>query len=191
MTVDYSTPLASKFLSQVIFEQLSFDTDSDYEAFIQDRLIPASMKVIDNYCNHNFQNNSGTITVDGNGKSVLPIHNPYLPIITVSSVKIDNSTVTTNIKTYETYIAYDGGTFTEDYQNVTITLTYGYATVPADIEYACAQHVANMLVELVRRKVLPDKVASSFDVASQTPNVFTDDIKKILDKYKYVDVDVT
>ena len=168
-------------------------TDSDYESFIQEQLIPAAMKRIDAYCNHNFQNNSGTVTLDGNGKDTLLIPPPYVPVISVSSVTISSAAATlTDIKSYASYIAYDGGHFTKDYQNVVVVLTYGYTSIPADIEYACAQLVANVLIDLVRRKILPDMVAQAMQAQGgnanmlfASPHVFTPDIKEILNEYRY------
>jgi hypothetical protein len=191
--VNYCQPLAAKFLSQVQFSQLSFETDSDYESFIQEQLIPAAMKRIDAYCNHDFQNNSGTVTLDGNGKDTLLIPPPYVPVQSVSSVTVSDAAATiSNIKSYDTYIAYDGGNFTEDYQNIVVILSYGYTEIPADIEYACAQLVANVLIDLVRRKILPDMVAQAMQAQGgnanmlfASPYVFTPDIKEILDQYRY------
>jgi len=186
----YCLPLTVKFLSQIKYTQLEFDSDSDYESYIQQQLIPPAQKVIDGYCNHNFNNNSGTITLDGNGKGVLIIPPPYVPVINVSSVTVDGTDVTSDIKTYDTYLAYDGGTFTEDEQNVTITLNYGYSSVPDDIEYICAQLCANILAEIVRKKMLPDTVAQALNATAgsgaifSSPRVFTRELKEMLNPYR-------
>lgn len=156
-------------------------------------MIPAAMKRIDAYCNHNFQSNSGTLNLDGNNKDVLIIPPPYVPVISVSSVTVDNTVATaSDIKTYDTHIAYDNSSFRKDYQNVQVVLNYGYTEVPADLEYACAQLVANALIDLVRRKILPQMVAQVMQAEGgnasllfASPYVFTADIKEILNKYRY------
>jgi len=186
----YCHPLTVKFLSQIEHTQLELDTDGDYESFIKEVIIPPAQKIVDGYCNHNFNNNSGTVTLDGNGKGVLTIPPPYVPIISAGTVTVDDSDVTSNIKTYDTYLAYDGGTFTEDEQNVVITLSYGYSSVPADVEYVTAQLCANMLAELVRKKMLPDTVAQVLNAAAgsgamfSSPRVFTKELKEMLNPYR-------
>jgi len=195
----YCTPLATKWFSQVTYKQLDFDTEGDYEGFIQNVLIPAAEKVIDSYCHHDFNNNvGGTVTLDGNGKQKLVIPPPYVPVISVSSVTVDGTDVTSDIKSYSTYIAYDGGSFTEDYQNVVVVLNYGYASVPTDVELACAEYVANMLLELVRRKMIPDLIAQDLTREGggatslfRSSKVFTKEIKETLNKYVYSSVGVT
>lgn len=186
----YCTPLTVKFLSQIKHTQLEFDSDGDYESFIQDRIIPAAQKTIDGYCNHNFNSNSGTVTLDGNGKGTLIVPPPHVPVISVSAVTVDGTDVTSDIKTYDTYLAYDGGSFTEDEQNVVVTLSYGYTSVPDDVEFVCAQLCANMLAETVRKKMLPDTVAQVLNATAgsgamfSSPRVFTKELKEMLNPYR-------
>ena len=71
---DYCSPLTVKFLAQVAYEQFNFDSDPDYEAYIDETLIPAAMRFIDGYVGHNFQSNSGTILLDGSGKKTLHVN---------------------------------------------------------------------------------------------------------------------
>ena len=131
------------------------------------------------------------------------IHPPYVPVLAVSSVQINGVEAVGNIKSYDTYLAYEGGAFTEDYstrKNVQVTLTYGYAAVPSDIQYATAQVTANMLADMVRRKLLPETVAKAMQAQADTvvitgmsksALILTSELRDLLDNYRFSRMDVT
>lgn len=203
MTVPYCTPLAVKFLSQIKYTQFEMASDSDYDGFIQDRLIPSAMKIIDGYAGHNFQNNlSSTITVDGSGKRIQLLPPPYIPAISVSAVTIGGVNVTSSIKVFPTYLAYENGFFYKSpslYKNVSITLQHGYTQVPDDVEYCCAQLVANMLKEALKSKLTPASISKGMQSGAESvivtgyknAFVFTEEIKGILDQYRYSYLEVS
>jgi hypothetical protein len=202
VTVEYCLPDLVRSLSQIGFNQLGFADDTTFGTFLQGTLIPAAQRVIDRYVAHNFQNNSGTVLLDGNGKDVLLIPPPYLPVLDVDSVKVDGASVS-RIKYYDTYIAYDGGRFTENnsnHKNVEVVLDYGYSSVPEDVALVCAQLTSNMLADMLRRRLMPDVVAGAMQSNSETViisgigksiQVFTPELRDVLDMYRYSHMDVT
>ena len=199
----YCSPDDAKALAQILYSQLEYADDTAYESALSTLFIPMAQKIIDIYVGHDFQSNSGTLLLDGNGKSALMIHPPYVPVLAASSVTINGSEVVSSIKTYDTFIAYEGGVFTEDagnLQNIQVTLTYGYAAVPADVQYVCAQITANILADMLRRKLMPDTVAramqSNADTVvvtgmSKNATILTSELRDALDKYRYSTLDVT
>lgn len=202
---DYCTPLTVKFLAQVEYNQFNFDTDPDYEAFIDETLIPAAMGFIDNYVGHNFQLNSGTIQLDGSGKEALHINRigrvdvgsgyetPKLlpvPMLSITAVSFNGVAKTsTDFQFYDEIITYKDNIFDAGRQNIVIEGTWGYASVPDDIRYVAAQLCANMLTGMIRSRMLPDLIspilAGGGDVGAlfSSPKVLTQNEKEILSRY--------
>jgi hypothetical protein len=187
-----------KALSQIQYQQVGYASDSDYEDFINQNLIPHASKIIDSYVGHGFGTpTAGTFTYDGSGKEVLflPINNS--PFLGVSAGSINSVGVTaSDVKIHDQYLELDGGVFTKGKQNVVFYGSYGYATMPSDIQFSCAQLSANMLSDMVRRKVYPDLFmpmsANGGDagVLMANPKVFTAAIKDLLDPYKLTSIDI-
>ena len=179
MSVNYAGTLDVYYASQIVFNQFKsiFPDLATYENWVLGTLIPQAMQVVDTYVGHNFQQNTGSILVDGNGKKWLPITREGLvddgsgyippemlpiPLIGVTSVT-DNSTAITDYLVYHSYIKQDNGVFQKDEQNVLIIGTWGYNTVPDDIRYVTARMCANVLGEMLRMRNLPDIVKSVMD----------------------------
>jgi len=198
------------YSGQIRFNQFKsiFPDLATYENWVLGTLIPQAMQVIDSYVGHNFQQNTGTILVDGNGKKWLPITREGLvdsgsgyippellpfPLIEVTSVE-DNSTNITDYLVYHSYIKQDNGVFQKDEQNVKIIGTWGYTSVPDDIRYATARMCANVLGEMLRMRNLPDIVKSVMDGATSVtplfynPVIMTRDERQILERYRYKEV---
>ena len=209
MSVNYCAPVTVKFLAQVEYQQLGFDADVDYEAFIEETLIPASMKFVDGYCNHNFQHNSGTLTLDGSGKETLllgrgaigdglPANVLPLPMIAVSSVTIDGAAQNiADFQIYDTYITYENNVFAQGRQNVVLVAEWGYSAVPDDVRVVTALLCANFLREMIRSRLLPDLVTpiltaerGAVGVLFAHPKILTENEKPILDQYRFYTVSV-
>ncbi len=213
IVIEYGTPalgtaycLASdvEALSQIAYTQLGYADNAAFENALTTLFIPMAQQIIDSYVDHNFLSNTATaLLLDGSGKRVLMIQPPYVPVLTVSEVLINGVNVTANIKAYETYLAYQGGVFTEDYssrKNVSLTFTYGYAAVPSDVRFVCAQITANILADMLRRKLMPDTVARAMQSNSDTviisgmtksTVILTPELQSVLDKYRFSCLDVT
>lgn len=189
----YTTPYVVRMLAQVEYAQLGFQSNGDYEDFIQHYLIPQADSRIDQYCNHSFGTPTiGTFSLDGSGKSVLFLPTERCPLLGITAGSCDSTAIpVTALKVHEQYVEWDGGVFSQGKLNVTLAGSYGYTSRPADIESASAQICANMLIELVRKKVLPDlfKNTESGALVSSS-KAFTSEIKDMLNPYvlKYVDI---
>lgn len=202
--VNYCKPLDVKFAAQVKSSQLEFSSDSDFETYLENKLIPAAMLKIDGYVGHNFQSNgSTTVRVDGSGSNVQFIHPPFLPVLSISAVVVDGINITSLVKIYPPsnpcYIKSNSNVFTKNrnnLQNVEITLTYGYVSVPEDLAEACAQLCANALQRMLKMKMMPDLIAQAVEKDSvpsgllSSPKVFTSDIREVLDSYVFSFMDV-
>ena len=204
---DYCTSLIVKLLAQVTYDQLDFDSDPDYETFIDEAIIPAAMRVIDSYVSHNFQPNSGTIRLDGSGNEALHISRvgmvdtgsgyepPNLlpvPMLTITAISFNGVAKTpADFQIYDEIITYEGNVFDTGRQNIKIEGTWGYASVPDDIRYVAAQVCANMLTEMVRSRMLPDIITPILvgggDVGAlfRSPKVLTKNEKEILNRYRF------
>jgi len=196
-----------RYYSQVKYGQLGLASETVFNDFIGS-LIPRAEKIIDSYCNHNFGTPSfGTFTLDGSGKSLLFFPPKWTPLIGLNAGSVDSSAVTIgNIKVYDQYVRYDGGNFAEGKQNVVFYGSYGYLDenrvpiVPPDVSHVCAQLCANVLMDMVRRRVLPDmflKVGMTGDDTRITgytlfaaPDIFTLGLQNSLNKYKITWVDI-
>lgn len=199
----YCTADDVQALSQIKETQLEYASEAAFENALTTLFIPFAMKIVDNYCGHNFQSNTGTLTLDGNGRRVLMIPPPYLPVLAAGTVLMGGVNITSNVTAYDTYIAYQGGVFTEDAssrRNISATLSYGYTAIPTDIQYATAQVTANILADMIRRKLMPETVAKAmqaqadtviFSGMSKSVIILTNELRDLLDGYRFSCMDVT
>jgi len=204
-------------LSQINFEQLDFENLDLYNDWIGGTLIYKAMDFVDNYVRHNFQETFGTIYVDGRGKETIhvtssgvvtkwpdgypefPIGLLPVPLMKVTGISIDGVAQSlTDFRTYNTHIAYrHGGVFCEGRQNVMIIATFGYGTIPHDIQYCTAQLCAHILADMVRMRKMPDLITpileggGNLNMLFRSPKVLTSNEKEILNKYRYHAAEIT
>jgi len=150
-----------------------------------------------------FNNYGGAVfTLDGTGKDIIFLPPRYAPLRGLSGVTVNgNSVGMSAIKSYKQYVRYDGGHFSEGKQNIQFTGTYGYGTVPWDIEFICTELCSNVLLDMVRRFSAEDVAHTSpgqTDIASMyasgaifhAPHIFTKDMKMRLREYKIEWIDL-
>jgi hypothetical protein len=187
----YAGTIEVKILSGILYNQLGFSNDAIYGSYIAGTLIPQAQKIVDNHCNHHFGSYSGTFSVDGSGHETLVMPTQYCPLIAVTSVILDGANITGDVNVYDQFLVYDG-VFTSDEQNVEVVTSYGYTSVPADIEYVTAELCAGVLRQLVRSKMVPDLIAPLLSAGANpfglsailsSPKVFTDEMKALLEPY--------
>lgn len=181
-----------KVLSGITYRQAGLSSDDNYGSFLAGTLIPYAEQLIDSYCHHDFSSHTGgTVTVDGTGQKYVVVKPEYTPLLSLTNISIDGSAKTaSDFKVYDQTVVYDNGTFTEDEQNVILVVNYGYASVPDDVAYVCAQLCANMLRETVRSKMMPDLIVPTLEregagltTLLRTPNIFTSELKTTLNQY--------
>ena len=109
-------------------------------------LIKAISAQIQNWLSYEFAVQVYTRTFNGVGGARLML--PDYPVTAVSSVSIDGIAVPTSSSTTTAGYVFDektiylrGYCFTRGIQNVLVSYTAGYASVPADVEQACIEWV--------------------------------------------------
>jgi hypothetical protein len=121
----------------------------------------------------------------------------YCPMIGFSAGSINNLAINiSSLKVHDQYLELDGGIFPQGKQNVTLSGSYGYAEIPADVESTAAVICANQINDMVRKKVLPDlfhSISSSVGgkqiaYISISPTSFTPELQQGLDPYVFKDV---
>lgn len=130
------------------------DVFSDTELTnLEDVLLPAVKEQVDRKCGRNFDKHTNVdIEVDGNGEDVLDLA-PYgfVPLTGLSSLSINSTSYSTSdFKIYRDgrvsapTLPYKGVSFNQSclfptgIQNVDMTITWGYDSVPADIKLMTA-----------------------------------------------------
>ncbi len=205
--VSYTTTEIVRWYSQVRYDQLEFENESDYDSFLHDVLIPQASRMIDQWCGHNFQSNSGTILLDGSGKEAQHINRigrvdvgsgyepPELlpvPMLSITAVNFNGVGKTvTDFQIYDEIVTYKNNIFDTGRQNIKIEGTWGYTTVPEDIKYVTARACANVLTEMVRSRMLPDLITpiltgeGNVGILFRSPKVLTKNEKEILNRYRF------
>ncbi len=216
MSVLYCSTLDVNLFSQINFEQLDFENLGAYGDWIHGTLIPKAMDMVDHYCRHNFQDNVGTIYVDGRSRETVhvtsagvitqwpdgypefPIELMPVPLMKVTAVTIDTVVQTlSNFRTYNTHVVYVNNVFCEGRQNVVIAARFGYGTIPHDIQYVTAQICTHAIADMVRMRKIPDLVTpvleggGNLNMLFRSPSVITKNEKEIMNKYRYHSAEVT
>lgn len=127
---------------------------SEYEAYQSClRAIKEATEVIKNYCQQEIERVSETITIDCAGGS--KIYLPELPVSAVTKVIEDEVELTANddYKLGQHGILYRvDGYWPAGIQNVVITYTHGYVTIPDDIVGVCARSASRVYQAGLRAK---------------------------------------
>lgn len=196
--MSYCGTILVKYLSQVQFSQLGMSSEGELYNFISGTLIPQASKFVDSYVQRSFGTpTAGTFKFDGNGKDILFLPISHTPFLGVSAGSIGvNSLNTSKLKVSEQYLVLDGSIWTKGKQNVVLAGSYGYAAVPSDIQLITAQICANVLTDMVRRRVYPDvfmamaQSGGDAQVLMSSSNILTKGIKEGLEPYKIMWVDI-
>ena len=220
MAVRYCSTFDVAIFGQVEYQQLGFASLAAYNAWIHGTLIYKAMDFVDNYVMHNFQDQVGTIYLDGRCRETIhvtsagvktewpdtypefPIHLMPVPLMEVTGITIDTvaqtaAQVAANFRTYNTHVAYTNCVWNEGRQNVVLVARFGYDTVPHDIQYVTAQLCSNMLADMVRRRMIVDLITPILEgggdigVLFRSPKVLTNNEKEILNKYRYHTAEIT
>lgn len=119
--------------------------DTEYDSLLE-RLITASSRQIEAYCNRTFEIQSYSEQYDGNASDILFLKNT--PIASVATLSMDDENIQSeDFKVYDDYVRLVSRLFTPGELNVSIEYSGGYfdaqaESPPADVEDACIQLVA-------------------------------------------------
>lgn len=155
-------------------------------------IIDAASSYIAVWCSREFGAVTETIVVDGNGRQKLFC--PKTPIISMSSLVVNGSVIPPRggyspnafgyAHTDNMILLVGPYSFAEGWQNVEITLTYGYASVPSDLERACIE----LVLSRYRARQRIDLMSQSMGGESVTfnPDEFSRWARSVLGQYKSV-----
>ncbi len=119
--------------------------DTAFDSLLQ-RLIAASSRQIEAYCNRVFEIKSYSENYDGNASDILFLKNT--PITSVSSLSIESESVdSADFKVYDDYLRLVSRLFTPGELNIAVQYSAGYydpqsESAPAEVEDACIQLTA-------------------------------------------------
>ena len=153
------------------------------------RLITAASKYIQSWLNRTIASATYNETRDGNGGTRLFLGN--YPVTAVASLSIDGITIPASPGpgqpgyVFNQYaISVRGYTFTDDYNNVVISYTAGFASVPQELAQACIDLIALRYRERDRIGLVSKGLAgetTTFSIKDMPSSVMT-----ILNNYKRV-----
>jgi len=190
----YITTEEVKSYAKVDYKDLGYETESEYNTFLSG-LINQVESIIENHCNVPsgfFQDGGVSITDETYDWDDRFIILRYRPIISVSSVKLNMAgyAQTPDWQTIDSkyYIVYKnegmikiiGKTPAIPEQSVKISYTAGYASTPQAIKNVCLMLAGNILHAILQRKISPVVRIDEFTVKFVVPDVFTDEMRRIL-----------
>jgi len=172
-----------------IQNRLGITLSTDEQTLVTD-LLDFATELIDKYTGRTFTSVTTTEKFDGNDEETI-IYLRHRPIISVTEVKLNGDTLTDDDDYYvyktQGYIRFYNTTpDDEDPQNIEVTYTYGYSSVPSGIKYACIEMVVKAFDAYRASKQLSGAVRGSigdFSIAFNPELMLTDEIKKMLDMY--------
>lgn len=111
-------------------------------------LVTNASAMVEAFCNRTFAQASYTETRNGNDKAQMCLANT--PVTAVASLSVDGAAVSPAVGATGSGFVFDDmsiylrntGAFTKGVQNVAISYTAGFATVPPDVAQACIELVA-------------------------------------------------
>ncbi len=171
-------------------------TEATTESGLLINLINRTSARMETYCGRKFKARSYIEYQDGDGGPM--VFTDQYPITTVSSLWDDIERLFTNSANDEIdsadYLIYsdegsirlynDESTFDRGYQNIRITYSGGYDTIPADLEQACLDWVLTLYRKIKdRTHGYMTKSASGASVLIDLKAI-PDSVKMVLDSYK-------
>jgi len=191
--------------AKIGYKDLGFSDDPDYEAFIG-KVIDQIEDLIDRYCgvpNGFFKAGGLTFTeelYDWDDEGI--IYFSKYPVITFTKLELDEAGVNqtadwTEITSlyYYVYKTYGYikvvGKYPGHYdQSVRVTYTAGYSAVPDDIKLAAVTLASNLLHSILQRRISPPVQAGTIRLALVVPAIFSDDVNRLLAKYRTRSIEV-
>ncbi len=149
-------------------------------------LISNASAFIERFCNRTFAVTAYTETRNGNNRPRMMLNNS--PITAVTSLSIDAVTIPASTGptvpgyTFDEHSIYlrSGGAynvFSRDVQNVQVSYSAGFSTVPSDVEQACIELIAFKLAKRSRldkkSETLGTQQTISFDTSDMPASVKT------------------
>ena len=153
------------------------------------RLISAASSYIENILNRTILSQIYTDKMSGKGTHTLSFY--HSPVTAVASLSIDGNIIPAASSSLQagylfssSQLMLNGYLFTRGHQNITVTYTAGYTTVPYDIEQACLELCALRYKERDRIGQISKTIAG--EVSSFMQKDMPGSVTTILQQYKRV-----
>ena len=189
----YVTAEEVKGYAKIDYKDLGYETESEFNSFLSG-LISQVEGIIESHCNVP----SGFFK-DG-GKEIsetLDYRNPlmlrYYPVLAISQIQFNMADYgeeadwqTINSKYYRwnkhgiIHFSSDLSAPPVSAQSVKVTYTAGYTSMPQAIKNVCLMLAGNILHAILQRKISPVVRIDEFTVKFVVPDVFTDEMRRIL-----------
>jgi len=197
----YCTADEVKTYTGITKEDLGFSTDTDLDNFIS-TLISQAEEIINDYCGRDFNLHENVVEKHDaeaenyeysdafpRSKVAYLIFPKHYPIVSVSSLKIDDQTVDTDdYKVYDSYIK-SKTIPKEKWQNIELTYSYGYSSVPQSVKTVCIRLVAKMLnkaIQIRGGRGAESLSVGDFSVKYNYSEGLDPELQAMLNKYKKV-----
>lgn len=184
--MSYTTESIVVLDSHVKAQDLNLSSE-DFTTLVNS-LIEQAEDLINGYCRCSFGSTEETEKFNGKGNHKLFVSHP---IISVTSVKIDDVDVTSDciIREEVGIIEYWTSVFTKGHWNIEVQYTYGYSEVPSPVANACLRMVSRALQHSKAKKqsqgMETEKLGDySYKADSTMKDFFTEEIKLSLREYK-------
>ena len=198
MAGNYINSYDVKTLAQISYEDLGFNTDGDYEAWLDNELIPQVEAVVDAYCgvpSGFFKAGGQTFTDERYDYDEDFIQLKHYPVLSVSKVYYNKAGYAQSedweeiSSTY--YILYSEQGLLKIVQKVPaikersikVTYTAGYSSTPEAVKHVCAQLCTNILHTILQRKISPVIRIGEFTIRMIVSEAFTPELKLMLAPY--------
>lgn len=199
----YITVKKARTLAQMKMEDLEFDTDSEYEATVNDLIVHAQ-SIIDNFCDVPtgfFEAGGVTLTDEYHDlkRTNSYVSLRYKPVISITTASVDTAQygsasswsvvaeANRRVDLVSGALYFYNLTFYVIQQNIKVTYVAGYAATPGDITYVAGQLVANALHDALQRKVAPVVRIDDWAVRMSGSKIFTKELQDMLRRYKQIE----
>lgn len=163
--------------------------DSVEDDLLLTRMIEAASAEIERYCSRSFASAARAEVRDGTGGRRLSMR--YYPVTAVASLTIDGKVIpprpspTASGYTFDDYqIRLTGYVFEEGFDNVEVVYSAGLATIPEDLQQACAELVVTRYKARDRIGVSSKSLAG--ESISFVVDEFPDAVLGTIDRYRMV-----
>ena len=185
-----------KSYSRITYSDLGYSSDTEFDTFLDD-LITQIEAVIDEHCNvpSGFFKAGGLSFTEQYDYDESFIRLKHYPVLSVSSVYYNTAgygqTESWSEVTSTYYILYSDEGLIKiinkvpaiKEKSIKITYTAGYSAVPDAIKHVAVQLCSNFLHAILQRKISPVVRVDEFTIKMIIPEIFTEELKMLLEPH--------
>jgi hypothetical protein len=192
----YTTITEVKKRALIKYETLNYDsgkpfaTETDFDTWLSSTVIPEAERAINEFCRRpDFSEHADEIELfDGDGLHNFLVPNKR-PVIAISKFEFKKGDGTWELKSTDVYYMHGdqlryNSLLPYGFQNIRVTYDWGYATVPEDVSHVAAEIAARFLQKCSAFKMGPLIRVGDWRVQLANPEIFTPDLKEMLDHYR-------